>query len=90
MNTESLPCSPRAGGWSLAISDGLTVDDLLRIAPVALPVLTGRGVSGNERGGFTLADVARRHEIALDELLDELRDAATDDAARRECYGVPW
>ena len=89
MNIESLPFPPHAGGWSLAISDGLTVDDLLRISPVALPVLTGRGVSGSERGAFTLADVARRHELALDELLDELRDAATDDDARRECYGAP-
>src|SRR5688500_7188939 len=71
-------------GWSLAISDGVTVDDLLRNNPVAASVLAGRGV---DAGACTLADVARRHAVVLDELLDELRTAAVDDASRLRGYG---
>jgi hypothetical protein len=92
MRNMAPPLAPAPGsarrGWSLAISDGLTVDDLLRINPVAAAVLAGRGVRGaGESAAYTLADVARRHAIALDELLDELRAAAIDDTSRFRGYG---
>ena len=78
--------APGPAGWSLAITDGLTVSDLVRVAPTSLAVLATHGVAAGP-GARTLADVARRHKLALDELLEELREAATDDAERVRAYG---
>ena len=79
----------RPMGWALAISDALTVGDLLRIAPSTLSLLAERGLEpdpGDEGEEPTLADVARRHHVALDALLDELRDAAERDATHAAGY----
>ena len=84
--SHSLSPAGRAAGWSLAISDALTVGDLVRLAPSTLSVLSDRGMEPYCGGTRTLADLARRHRVAIDELLDELRDAAAEDAMRTVSY----
>ena len=87
MTPPTAPSAPHSSpaasqGWSLAISDALLVDDLVRLAPSSLAVLSGRGLDLARGGGRTLADLARRHQVALDALLDALRDDAAEDAER--------
>jgi iron-sulfur cluster repair protein YtfE (RIC family) len=75
----------RAADWSLAISEALTVGDLVRLAPSTLTVLADRGLEPVCGGARTLADLAGRHRVAIDELLEELREsAAVEDASRRD------
>lgn len=84
MTTPTAPSAPPPAGppgWSLAISDALLVDDLVRLAPSSLAVLSGRGLDPSRDGQRTLADLARRHQVALDALLDALRDDAAEGAA---------
>jgi hypothetical protein len=89
---QSSTATRRPGGWALAISDALTVGDLVRLAPATISVLADRGLASgrdDEGGGGeapTLADVARCHRVALDTLLEELRDAAAEDAAHAARY----
>ena len=77
-----------SAGWSLAITDELLVADLTRVAPTAASVLSARGVPAGETG-HSLADVARRHALALDELLDELRESAAGHDARATQFACP-
>ena len=84
-----LPAALRRADWSLAISDALTVGDLVRLAPSTLAVLSERGLAPaaseaeeTTGTGGTLAELAGRHRVALDALLDTLRDAAAADDAR--------
>jgi iron-sulfur cluster repair protein YtfE (RIC family) len=60
---------------TLALDADLTINDLVRLHPEALPVLQLYGLDACCGGPLPLAEAARRHGLALDELLQAVRAA---------------
>lgn len=60
---------------ALAPDAGTTINDLVRLHPETLPVLQRYGLDACCGGPLPLAEAARRHGLALDELLGAVRAA---------------
>lgn len=60
----------------MTLRPDLTVNDLTRHRPAALPVLAALGIDTCCGGGETLAHAAARAHLTFDQLRDRLEDAA--------------
>ena len=60
---------------TLPLDATTTINDLVRAHPDALPVLQRFGLDACCGGPLPLGEAARRHGLALDDLLGALRDA---------------
>lgn len=67
----------------------LTVNDIAREWPEALPVLAARGIDTCCGGAHTIAEAATAHGVAIDDLLAELRTAGVALAAEPATPGAP-
>ena len=53
----------------------MTVNEIIRLKPRTVDVFTRRGIDACCGGAHALAEVARRHHIDYDQLVDELARA---------------
>ena len=60
----------------MTLRPDLTVNDLMRHRPAALPVLAALGIDTCCGGGETLAHAAARAQLTFDQLRDRLEEAA--------------
>jgi regulator of cell morphogenesis and NO signaling len=72
--------TPPARGAAAAIDAHSTVNDVIRLHPVAVRVFNAFGVDACCGGAASLTEAARDANIPLDALLDALVGALTDDA----------
>lgn len=67
----------------------LTVNDIAREWPEALPLLAAKGIDTCCGGAHTIAEAAAAHGLVLDDLLAELRAAGVALAAEPSTPGAP-